>query len=373
MGNAIIDFKKARKFVKTHGSPLLVLSLKQIKENYASLREAMPQAKICYAVKANPAKEILKKMKKLGSDFEIASWGELLKTRSVGYPASRLLNTNPVKTPEDIISCRKAGVNWFVYDNFEEIKKLARLAPNVNVLLRLSFPNRNCQVNLSSKFGALPRDALTLIEEGVKAGLKVRGLHFHVGSQMYSAKNLLKAIRTCRRIFDNAARKDIAYFDILDVGGGYPAPYLEPQKPIQKFCSPVKELLNRLFPSAEIWIEPGRFIPASAVTLITRVIGKSIRRSLRWYYLDDGVYNSFSGRIYDHCDYRYLTEKDGERRYPSVLAGPTCDSFDVVKSKILLPDLNVGDLVIIPTMGAYTSVSATHYNGFLPAKMLTID
>jgi len=367
-----VDFSQAKKLINKHGSPLLVLSLKKIKENFFSLKQALPQVKFFYAIKANPHEPILRTLKRNGACFEISSFGELLKIKKINYPAFRALHTNPIKKPEDIIACRRAGVNWFIFDNSEEIKKLSQFAPRVNVFLRLSFPNKDCQVDLSHKFGATVGEALKLITQAVKAGLRVRGLHFHVGSEMYSTKNLVKALKASRRIFDKAAHQDIAYFDILDIGGGYPIPYLYPVPSIKKFCTPIRYWLDKLFPNTEIWAEPGRFIAGTAMTLITQVVGKSIRRNIPWYYLDDGVYNSFSGRVFDHCDYQYLTEYDGEKRSLSVLAGPTCDSFDIIKSKILLPNLKIGDIILVPSMGAYTNVSATNYNGFSPAKIIVI-
>lgn len=367
-----VDFATAKKLVKRHGSPLLVLSLKKIKENFLALQRALPRVKIYYAIKANPHEPILKILKRNGAYFEIASFGEAQKIKKINYPLSQSLHTNPIKKPRDIAACRRAGINWFVFDNLAEIQKIASEAPRANVLLRLSFSNRECQVDLSYKFGASLKEAADLIKKATEAGLRVRGLHFHVGSEMYSTKNLVKAIKASRRIFDKAARQDIAYLDILDIGGGYPVPYLWPTPTIYKFCAPVRYWLDKLFPSTEIWAEPGRFIPGTAVTLITQVVGKSIRRGLPWYYLDDGVYNSFSGRIFDHCDYRYLTERSGGKLYSSVLAGPTCDSFDIIKSKILLPNLSIGDIILIPSMGAYTNVSATNYNGFKPTKIICV-
>jgi ornithine decarboxylase len=157
--------------------------------------------------------------------------------------------------------------------------------------------------------------------------------------------------------------------DVVDIGGGFPVPYTKPLPSIEHFSLPIRRKIYELFPGMKIFAEPGRFICGMAQILITTVNGKNIRRGIPWYYLDDGVYNSFSGKVYDHCVYKFLTNKTGSLT-PSVLAGPTCDSFDIVSEDINLPNLDIGDLILVPAMGAYTNVSATNYNGFEKTKIL---
>ena len=160
--------------------------------------------------------------------------------------------------------------------------------------------------------------------------------------------------------------------DTIDIGGGFPVPYTKHLPSIEHFALPIRRKLNEYFPGMKISAEPGRFISGLCMNLIATVNGKNDRRGVPWYYLDDGVYNSFSGKVYDHCSYEIVTEKDGPTK-PSVLAGPTCDSFDIISDSIHLPELEIGDIILVPSMGSYTSISATNYHGFEKAKIITID
>jgi ornithine decarboxylase len=201
-----------------------------------------------------------------------------------------------------------------------------------------------------------------------ESGARIHGVSFHVGSQSYSTKNYIKALKAVRGLFDRMQRSGIM-LDVVDIGGGFPVPYTKPLPSIEHFSLPIRRKIYELFPGMKIFAEPGRFICGMAQILITTVNGKNIRRGIPWYYLDDGVYNSFSGKVYDHCVYKFLTNKTGSLT-PSVLAGPTCDSFDIVSEDINLPNLDIGDLILVPAMGAYTNVSATNYNGFEKTKIL---
>eukprot|EP01029_Cantina_marsupialis_P030160 TRINITY_DN802_c0_g2_i1.p1 TRINITY_DN802_c0_g2~~TRINITY_DN802_c0_g2_i1.p1 ORF type:complete len:258 (-),score=46.70 TRINITY_DN802_c0_g2_i1:246-920(-) len=224
-----------------------------------------------------------------------------------------------------------------------------------------------------------------MLGKAEKLGLNIKGLCFHVGSQCKDPDMHVYAIESCRRIFDDAIATGINIGNILDIGGGFPISYNEPVMDINEFCNPINQALDSLFPDPNMHLiaEPGRFVAGPAMTLACSVIGKSERQGIKWYYLDDGVYNSYSGKIFDHAEYEVealkslITENknnnDDEIRYPSVLAGPTCDSFDVVYDGIMMPELDIGDILVSPNMGAYTSASATHFNHFEPASIVLID
>lgn len=366
-----VDFDQAKKLVKKYNSPLLVFSRKRVQESYLALQKALPNTRLFYAIKSNPSAEILKALKQIGASFEVASYGELKMVMDIGIEAKDILNTQPFLSEKDFSACYKAGQRWFIFDNLDQLKRLTKKTNDIDLLLRLSFPNRNCQVDLSYKFGATIKEAKELIKAAAATGARIHGVSFHVGSQSYSTKNYIKALKAVRKLFDTMQHEGIM-LDAIDIGGGFPVSYTKQLPSIEHFALPIRRKLNEFFPGMNISAEPGRFISGLSQTLITRVNGKNIRRGVPWYYLDDGVYNSFSGKVYDHCSYTVLTEKSGPM-HRSVLAGPTCDSFDIVAEDILLPELDIGDILIVPAMGSYTNVSATNYNGFDKAKIITID
>lgn len=366
----ILDFERARELTKAHGTPLLVVSGEKLRGNVADLHSSLPSVTLHYAIKANPDGAILKILAEEGLSFDVSSLGEIDLVAAQGIGPDRLLYTKPINKDSELAQAYEAGIRWFVVDNAEEATKLGRCAPGANVLARIRVSTKDAVVDLSYKFGARPNDALPLIEHARAVGLRVRGLSFHVGSQCTNPYSFVETIVTCRTIFNHASGLGIA-MDTLDIGGGFPVSYLEPVMPIEQFCEPITQALERYFGDYRVIAEPGRFVVGDAVTLITQVIGKSVRDQITWYYIDDGLYGSFSGKLYDHCDYPIATERE-DRRQLCVIAGPTCDSFDVVYANRALPELVIGDLMLVDGMGAYTNASASEFNGLPKAKIVLI-
>jgi len=370
-----ISFKKAKLLSKGMETPFLVLSKKKIEENYTRLSLALEnKVSLFYAVKANPISEVIEIIKNIGGGFEVSSADELRLVMNFNVPLNKIFYSTPVKKRSEISYFYKEGINLFVFDNDIEIEKIAQCAPKSQVMLRIQTKNKNSLIDLSLKFGAEPKEALYLLEKARNMGLYPRGICFHVGSQCLSPESYKEAIKLCHSIFEAAAERGI-HLDLLNIGGGFPIGYRKKVPDITTFCKTINEALKYYFYGrfdVDVVAEPGRFICADAFTLVTRVIGKSIRNNKIWYYIDDGLYGSFSGRIYDKGDYLILTEKDGCKA-PSVLAGPTCDSFDVIYEDYELPDLKIDDLILVPGMGAYTIVSASNFNGFKRAKVVVID
>ena len=366
-----LTFEKARQLVRKHGSPLLVLSREKLRENYLSLKESLPGVELFYAVKANPHREILKSLALAGASFDISSVGEFELVKKIGIPPEKLIYTQPVKKRSDIVYLRERGVDLFIFDSDDELEKLRQTAPKVRVLLRIAIPNPYCVVNLNYKFGAEPRDGERLLEKAAASGLTVAGIAFHVGSQSVNPYTYAETILTCKRIYDLMSLKGIR-MEMLDIGGGFPVKYTENVIPMGKFCEPIRDSLNNYFPGTRIIAEPGRVICGDAAVLIMTVVGRSLRNEVQWYYVDDGLYSSFSGKVYDHANYEIISERT-ENRSRCVLAGPTCDSFDVISSDIVLPELESGDLLLAPSMGAYTNVSATEFNMLKKTKIITVD
>jgi ornithine decarboxylase len=216
---------------------------------------------------------------------------------------------------------------------------------------------------------------LSLLTRAAQLGLQVRGLSFHVGSQCLSPDDFVSALEEARQVFDQASAAGLP-LEVLDIGGGIPAPYREAILSMESYCQALSSALDATFGDLPVRIiaEPGRCLCAEAVTLVTSVIGKSMRGGRPWYFIDDGLYGSFSGKVYDHADFPLFAEGDQDRPLsPCVVAGPTCDSTDVVARDQLLPDLDVGELLLAPSMGAYTSASATGFNGLETARSIAID
>jgi ornithine decarboxylase len=367
---SVINFATARRLASEFGTPLLVLSEEKLRANVADLASSLPGVRLHYAVKANPDPEVLKILLQEGLAFDVSSDEEIRRVLDLGGRPDDLLYTKPINKERELEFAHRAGIRWFVVDNQDEIGKLSRAAPDSNVLVRLKVNTRDAVVDLSYKFGARPNDAVQLIQKINQEGLTVRGLSFHVGSQCTNPYSYAETIGTCRTIFNHASSLGIA-MDTLDIGGGFPVSYLEPVMPIEQFAEPIAGALRQYFGRYRLIAEPGRFIVGDAVTLVVRVIGRSIRDEIKWYYIDDGLYGSFSGKLYDHGDYPIAIEKEG-RRELCVIAGPTCDSFDVVYSNRALPDLAIGDLLLFDGMGAYTNASATDFNGLPRARMVVV-
>lgn len=357
------------KLAKQYGSPLLILSLKQIEANYLCLKKYMPRVRVFYAIKANPHPEILKTMINLGSSFDVASDGEIRTLYDMGVQGERLIYANPVKTTGGLEACRECGVSKMTFDSASEIDKIKAQCPDATVLLRLRIDNSSAHVDLNKKFGAARENALDLMLKAKAAGLDMAGIAFHVGSQTVSADPYLHALDIARELFEEAKAAGLK-LRILDIGGGFPIP--EP-KVYFNFPEMLKQINARLdedFPNTEIWAEPGRYICGTAVNLITSVIGVNERGGQPWYFLDEGLYGTFSGVIFDQWDFKLLSFKEGEERVAATFAGPSCDSLDIMfRGKLTVP-LEVGDLLLVPSCGAYTSASATTFNGFSKARFV---
>jgi ornithine decarboxylase len=372
LADANLSFDQAKILARTISTPFLALSAERLKTKFQILKRELPGVELYYAMKSNPNPRILDLVANFGDGVDVASLSEVLRARDAGIAADKLLHSHPIKTAQDIENCVKEGVRWFTFDNEEEIPKLAKFAPHANVLLRIAVLGNGSVVNLSVKFGAEEAEVLSLIRKALCLGLRVRGLSFHVGSQCRKPENYRSALQVCKRIF-NAAQREGIQLDVLDIGGGFPIGYREDVPSLSEFCSVVFDSLKNLFPkNVRVIAEPGRCICGDAITLVVSVIGKAVRAGVPWYFIDDGVYGSFSGKLFDLCDYRLLSDKWGPNTQ-CVVAGPTCDSIDVISYDQLVPKLKIGDLLLVPAMGAYTSVSATYFNGFSPARTIVIE
>ena len=361
--------KNMKDLAERFPTPFLVASLDKIEENYEFLRKHLPRVRIFYAMKANPAVSILERLDKLGAHSDVASAGEMEFLQRMGISGEHMIYANPVKTPQGLACAAKAGVQRFTFDDESEVAKMAAAVPGAEVLVRICVVNQKALVDLNTKFGVVPQKALQLLQLAQAAGLKPGGVCFHVGSQSLSAEAYEEALLVCRRIFDDAAAIGMN-LSKLDIGGGFPVPSTAelPVAPAD-IMDAIQRQLDRLFPDTEVWAEPGRFLCGTAVNLVTSVIGTKRRNGQEWYVLDEGLYGSFSGIIFDHWHYKMEFFQHGPL-YASAFVGPSCDSIDVIESNIMAPKLAIGDTILVTDCGAYTSASATTFNGFQRAPML---
>ncbi len=363
-----LNKEETEALAQEYGTPLLVLSLEQIEKNYRLLRTHLSRVKVFYAIKANPHRRILELMRDLGSNFDVASDGEIMELSSLGVDGSRMIYANPMKTVNGLRACRNAGVGKMTFDSAGEIDKMARECPGATVLLRIRIDNSSAHVDLNKKFGAARGQALELLLKARDAGLDAAGIAFHVGSQTTSADPYLYALDIAREIFEEAAAAGMQ-LRIMDIGGGFPIPEPKVRFNLQEMLNQINARLDEDFPGVEIWAEPGRFICGTAVNLITSVIGVTERGGQPWYFLDEGLYGTFSGVLFDQWDFKLISFKEGEQ-VAATFAGPSCDSLDIMFRGKMTVRQEEGDLILVPICGAYTSASATTFNGFSKANFV---
>jgi len=360
------------KLAKKHGTPLFLISKSRLLEQVKKFMTCLPRVTPYYAAKANSHPYILETFAKEGLSFDVASVSEIDRILKLGVPPERMIFANTIKRIEALKFAARNKVNLMTFDTEYELIKIAKYAPNARVVVRIKVPNVGSIIELSIKFGAEPADALNLLIKAKQLGLKPAGLSFHVGSQCLNIENYLNALESASIIFKDARLKQLP-LEILDIGGGFPIRHFEREKDLFSDMVPrIQKEIDRLFNSGvNVIAEPGRCLVGPAGVLVMSVIGKSIRSNKHWYYLDDGVYGSLSGIVYDHCIYEYKVYRHG---YPQIttLAGPTCDGFDVISISENLPELDFGDLVYVENIGAYSWATTTNFNGIPPAEVVAI-
>jgi len=283
----------------------------------------------------------------------------------------KIIYANPTK-PKETLQALDQYKPLVTYDNPIELKKIKEFAPHAGVVLRLRVPNTGSMVELSSKFGCDSGEAVDLILAAFQMGLVVEGLSFHVGSQCTNFENFVQALNIAAAVMNEAKTRGHE-IRILDIGGGFPAPYNEHVKPISGLAKKINAEIDRLFPKdIQILAEPGRFLVATAATAISRIIGKAVRDGKRCYYIDDSVYHTFSGIIFDHCQYHLKAFRKGKAEICAVF-GQTCDALDTISLSEELPELEIDELVYSEDIGAYSNASSTWFNGFPPAKVVHVN
>jgi len=380
-----IDTKKKellQNLAREHGTPVFVIDHEKIRENYREFKEYLPDVQAYYAVKANSNPEIVKTLFEMGCSFDVASMPEFMivyeniknmpDRERQDWIWDKIIYANTIKPIETLESLDQYKP-LVTFDNVEELKKIKRYAPHAGLVLRIRVPNTGSMVELSSKFGAHPGEAVDLIADAFSMGLVVEGLSFHVGSQCINFENYFQALQLSVNILREAETRAGQRIKILDIGGGFPVKYNPKVKSFRTLARKLNSEIKRLFtPDTQILAEPGRYMVADACSLVSKVIGKAFRDGKPCYYINDGVYHTYSGQIFDHCNYPVLAFKEGERQISAVF-GPTCDAFDTITLSAELPGLEINDMVYSENIGAYTIASSTFFNGFPPAKVIHIN
>jgi ornithine decarboxylase len=355
-----------------YGSPLFIIDAQRVREQYRRLAAALPGVDLYYALKPLPHASVVNTLKAEGAFFDLASNGEVELVRRLKVPPQRCIHTHPIKRDSDIRTALDYGVTRFVADNPDELRKFVKFRTRCALLIRVCFRSPAAVVDLSRKFGCDPDAVPDLLRLAAELRIRVDGLSFHVGSQAADAHMVVQAIESCRGLLQLARAAGHAA-EILDIGGGFPVDYVGRVLPIEEYCAPIRAALQGLPSEVRVIAEPGRYIAAPVAVCVASVMGRALRDGRWWYYLDDGLYSSYSGQIYDHTVYPLEALRRAGPSYPSVLAGPTCDSIDVIREHIDLPLQEVGDLIVGRVMGAYTAASASDFNFFPRATVLTLD
>lgn len=373
--------RQLQALARQHGTPLVVIDHDAIRDNYAQFRKHLPSVQAYFAVKANAEPAIVRTLYKEGASFDVASLPEFMLVyenikhlppkEQQDFIWDKIIYANPTK-PKETLQALNQYKPLVTFDNLTELKKIKQYAPQAGVVVRLRVPNTGSMVELSSKFGCDPGEAVDLVVAAFEMGLVAEGISFHVGSQCTNFQNFVQALEISAAVL-NESKSRGHQLKILDIGGGFPAPYDRHVKPFSLLARKINAEINRLFPKdIQIIAEPGRFLVATAATAVARVIGKAVRDGKMCYYIDDSVYHTYSGIIFDHCQYHLEAFKRGKKEISAVF-GQTCDALDKISLSEELPDLDVEDLVFSRNIGAYSSASATWFNGFPPAKIVHVN
>lgn len=366
---------KALKYLdrKKIETPFLLIDREKVKEKASLIGQNIRNSKVFYAVKANPDIEVIKLADKLGMGFEIASEGELKLLSSIGVKPERIITSNPVKTFKFLKMAASYGVNYFAYDSEEEVNKMAGLLPGCSVYVRLSVPNEGSEWPLNKKFGVEINQAAELLSYAGEKGLRPVGITFHVGSQCTNIYNWNSALDKAKVLWDIAEKKGIK-LNLLNIGGGYPIKYTKNVVDVDAIEKNVDRLIREKFQrDVKVFIEPGRAVIGDAGIFVASVIGKTNRGDDNWLHIDVGVFSGLMESI-GGITYSYIIEASRQARHKRkwILAGPSCDSFDVIDKNVNLPEPEIGGLMLILSSGAYTISYASKFNGFSIPKMVLI-
>jgi ornithine decarboxylase len=374
--------ERIRQFLKNRqdDGPCLVLDLDVVRENYTAFAKSLPDTRVFYAVKANPAPEILKVLAEMGSSFDVASIAETQAVLDAGATPDRISYGNTIKKESEIATAHKLGITMFAVDCEAEVEKVARAAPGARVICRIHCDGTGSEWPLSRKFGCEPDYATDILELAHKSGLVAYGISFHVGSQQHNVEAWDRALASTAAIFRSCAERGI-FLSMVNLGGGFPAKYLRKTPKLESYGKAIFRSLRRHFGNRipETIIEPGRGLVGNAGIIEAEVVliaKRNVEDDVRWVYLDIGKFHGLAETIDESIRYPIRTKRDRDEMAPCIVAGPTCDSVDVLYEKNPYPlpvSLAIGDKVLIEACGAYTTTySSVGFNGYPPLKQIVI-
>jgi ornithine decarboxylase len=358
-----LDFEIVRQAARQkYSRPFLIVDTAIVRAKLRRFRAAMPRVRPHYAVKANPDRRVLKVLMQEGAGFEIASTAELDLLVGLGVPPEEVFYSNPVKSRDSIAYAAQKGVEWFVVDSVDELRRVHEVKPDAKQYLRIAAPNIGSDWPLSGKFGAGVGDAREIVALAAKLGVDLAGITFHVGSQCRNPENWRVALEKARSLFDVMARAGLKP-RFLNIGGGFPVRHMKPIPSIEVIGQVVNEGLKAFPEDVQVIAEPGRYLVSDAGYFVCRVLGTATRAGKRWMHWDAGLFGGVIETT-EGLKYRIRTDRSGPD-IPWTVGGPTCDSVDIVLRDEPLPsDLQEGDFIYIRNAGAYTTAYASQFNGF---------
>lgn len=364
-----------RKAAKSLETPFLVIDTSYVKENYNKLKSSISNTEIFYAVKANSHPSILETLRDIGSSFDVASKGEIVKLMDIGVSTDRMSFGNTIKKEKDIKFAWENGVEYFSIDAEMEVDKIARNAPGAKVYGRLAMSSNDAEWPLSGKFGTDADHLINILKYAKSKGLVPYGVSFHVGSQSYNKYKWKEAILTASEVFDKLYKEGIN-LKMINLGGGIPVQHTKPIPSVEEIGDVINNAINEYLGwvnGLRIIVEPGRSMVGNAGITVSRVILKSIKGTQLWVYLDAGVFHGLMETI-ENFRYEVIVDgKENGEKITMTLAGPTCDSVDTIYDEIELPiNIDYGDIVYFINTGAYTNEYATYFNGIEPVKVYTV-
>lgn len=366
--------KKLLNHSKTIDTPFLLIDLSQVKKNYRRIQKNLPGIEIFYSMKANAHSKIIKSLVDEGASFDITSEKELQQILPFKIPTKKIICLNPIKSPRFLQTLHKENIEILAYDSFEEVDKIAKYAPNSQLVLRIVVDNEGSDWPLTKKYGVDPANAITLLKYAQEKKLTPIGITFHVGSQCRNKHNWQNALFICETLW-SLAKKENLNLHFLSLGGGLPIQHTKPIPKLADINKGIQKMLSNNFTTKDIplrvTIEPGRAIVGDSAIMVTSVIGKAKRGNENWIYIDAGVFNAFMETI-DGFTYEIKTGKIG-RKKKFTIGGPSCDSVDIPFKNIHIENVEIDDRLFVLNTGAYTTVYASNFNGFSSPKSYFLD
>jgi ornithine decarboxylase len=362
-----------QRLVREFGSPLLILDCARVRARLRRLRPALRGVELHYALAALPHAAVVRALRQERVGFDVSTTSELQLVQALGVEPEYCIHTHPIKYERDIRNALAFGISTFTADNGEEVRKFKRYRERAALMLRVACRSCSPACARPAKFGCDPEDTLELARLAASLGIDVRGLSFHIESPSIDALEHAEAAHACTQLLVAARRERLGSLDTLHIGGGFAIDYAERRPDSKRVCAPLRTALVRLPRRVRVLAEAGRYLLGPAAVAVATVVGRARRGEDWWYYLDGGLYGSYRGLVCDHAPYPMEALRQGTPLLPSVLAGPSCDSSDIVAAKLMLPQLKAGDLIIARAVGANTGASASALNCSSKAALVAVN